>query len=95
MRRSNCILCALILWLRMRQRWKAAGKPHGQEPYLLIRSSRLAAAWLPHVLVGKWSRTDPRVMLVASFKPRDTRPLPWWRLLTVLSFDGRWTRGDR
>jgi hypothetical protein len=95
MRRSNCILCALMLWLRMRQRWAAAGKPHGREPYLLIRSSRLAPQWLPHVLVGRWSRTDPRVMLVASFKPDDKSPLPWWRLPAVAAFRGRWMRGDR
>ena len=95
MRRSNCILCALILWLRMRQRWKASGKPHGQEPYLLIRSSRLDPTWLPHVLVGKWSRTDPRVMLVASFKPADSSPLRGWRIIQAARFEGRWSRGDR
>ena len=94
MRRSNCILCALILWLRMRKRWKAAGKPHGQEPYLLIRSSRLGPSWLPHVLVGKWSRTDPRVMLVASFKPADRIHVHGWRSLRALCFVGRWSRGD-
>ncbi len=63
-RRSNCVLCAVVLWLRMRRRWEAAGRPHGQEPYLLIRSSRLAPGWIPHVLVGRWSRTAPREMLV-------------------------------
>jgi hypothetical protein len=93
-RRSNCVLCAVVLWLRMRQRWEAAGRPHGQEPYLLIRSSRLAPGWIPHVLVGRWSRTAPREMLVASFKPMDQRPLRWWTLVTVFRFHGRWTRGD-
>ncbi len=95
MLRSNCITCALVLWFRMRQRWKAAGKPQGQEPYLLIRASRLAPSWIPHVLVGRWSLTNPEKMLVASFKPTDTRPLEWWRLPMVVRFQGRWVRGDR
>jgi hypothetical protein len=71
----------------------AAGRPQGQEPYLLIRASRLAP-WVPHVLVGKWSRTTPGKMVVVSFKPIDTKPLCWWRLLTVIRFHGRWSMGD-
>lgn len=75
----------------MRRRWAARGRQHGKEPYLLIRSSRLAPGWIPHVLVGKWSGQR---FVVVSFKPADTAPLPWWRWWQALRFDGKLVRGD-
>jgi hypothetical protein len=89
--RSNCITCAVIAWARMRRRWVSRGRPHRGEPYLLLRQSRLGPTWLPHVLVGRWSGNR---LVVFSFKPGDTRDLPWWLAWRALLFDGRVVRGD-
>jgi hypothetical protein len=92
MRPANCVTCALICYLRLRRRWRERGAVHGQEPYLLIRPSRLCP-WLPHVLVGYWGRTGR--MLVWSYKPVNPAPLRWWQLHRAWRFDGRIVRGDQ
>lgn len=93
MRRSNCLTCAVVLYLRLRRRWVARGRPAGREPYLLLRASRLGPAWVPHALVGRWIGRTGR-MAVVSFKPIDHRPLPWWRAWRVVWFRGEIVRGD-
>jgi hypothetical protein len=89
--RSNCVVIALIAWVRMWRRWVRRGRPHGGEPYLLIRQSRLLPALIPHVLVGRWSRGR---MVVLSFKPLNVHNLPWWEAWRALIFRGRIVRGD-
>lgn len=59
MRRSNCLVFALALYVRRRRR--------GREGYLLFRRSRWGS--FPHVLYGE-RRRDGAVRMV-SYKPAD------------------------
>lgn len=97
MARSNCITSAVIAYLRMRKRWAEQGSRPGQEPYLLIRGSRDAPAWVPHMLVGRWADDSHTTMIVYSLKPTNPKRRSWWswwRLPHALRFDGRVVRGD-
>lgn len=89
--RSNCIIEAVREWLRLRRQWVRSGRPPGGEPYVWLRSSRLAPGWLPHAGVGqhvggRW--------VMRSFRPVDRSPLRWWQLWRVVIFVGRWVEGD-
>ena len=88
--RSNCVAQALAEYRRQHQSWRANGSPAGAEPYLLVRPSRIPGG-IVHMLVG---RLDPETgqVQVASFKPADPVPRPWWR--PPLRFVGRWVAGD-
>lgn len=83
MRRANCIIFAVALWLRRWRRGKAA-----TESYLVIRVSRIP--WgVFHVLHGKLDRNTNHLKLV-SYKPNaaeKTRPAPL--------FEGHVERGDK
>jgi hypothetical protein len=96
MAHSNCIVVALIGYLRARRRWRRRGSPRGQSPYLIIRGSHDAPGWVPHFLVGRRSAAL-RSMPVYSFKPLHPKPRTWWRwwrLPHALYFEGRVVRGD-
>jgi hypothetical protein len=88
---GNCVAFAVRLYVRRRRRWKARGCPVGEEPYLMLRPSRLEPRWLPHFLVGHWRRGR---MQVVSYKPDDKSPLPWYRLHEAAQFRGHTDWGD-
>jgi hypothetical protein len=83
MRRANCILFAVALWLRRYRRGSAA-----HESYLVIRLSRVP--WgVCHVLHGKLDHTTNQLKLV-SYKPHAAKK----RGLEPV-FAGRVERGDK
>jgi len=93
---SNCLIEALREYRRRLRRWRQAGRPRGQEPYLLKRRSRHEPRWIHHYLVGRW-RDCPHCgggVQVESFKPDAPLDVPWWRAWSRLLFRGRWVAGD-
>lgn len=89
--KSNCVLEAWREYRKLRQVWIASGRPEGGEPYVWLRSSRLAPHWVPHAGVarhheGRW--------VMRSFRPVDTAPLRWWQLWRVVIYVGHWVEGD-
>lgn len=89
---SNCIVEAAREFWRMHRAWRAEGRPSGGEPYIWIRSSRLAGDWVPHVGIG---HKDGARWVMRSFKPDNPNPLRWWQLPRVMFFVGRWVEGDQ
>lgn len=91
--RTNCVIWALCEWRRRLATWRAAGRPVGREPYLLLRPSRRDPRHLPHMLVGhRDSQSD--LMHLESFKPDEPTDVPWWRAWSHIVFRGRVSRGD-
>lgn len=89
MRRANCIIFALALWLRRTLRASRASSDQVvSESYIVFRLSRIRFG-LFHILHGKLDKTTNQLKLV-SYKPNvpeKTRPAPL--------FAGHVVRGDR
>lgn len=76
--RSNCIVWAVLLYLRRRRR--------GREGYLMVRASRWGP--FPHMLYGE-RRADGSVRVVG-YRPTDPKP----RGCPPPVFEGRSKWGD-
>lgn len=94
MKKSNCLLFAILLYIRLYRRWLRIGKPKEQEPYFVIRFSRLRPEKMPHFLVGIRLNKLGNLRLV-SWKPVDKTPLPLLKLHTALRTKGIVEWGDR
>ncbi len=88
---GNCVVFAVRLYVRRVRRWRRAGMPKGQEPYLLFRPSRSNPRWIPHTLVGVWRGGR---MQVVSYKPTRPEDVRWWNAWRRWRFDGHTGWGD-
>lgn len=89
---SNCYLWARSRYRELESAWIKAGRPAGQEPYILRRPSRSEPRSVPHFLVGRRDHTG--VMELESFKPDEPKNVPWYMAWSRLLFRGSVHRGD-
>jgi hypothetical protein len=89
----NCYFWARLEYRRLDKQWEAAGKPKGQEPYLLKRRSRREPRKIYHYFVGYHDPTVDAVR-VRSYKPVVETDEPWWKAWKHMLFNGEVREGD-
>jgi hypothetical protein len=91
---GNCIVYAVLEYIREHFAYRRAGSPPGMEPRLVWRISRMAPAPVPTVAVGiPLDETGTR-MQYRKFQPVDKRPLSWWQVWRTVWFRGHVVYGD-